>query len=143
MSTKHIQVFERTTHEAHDWVNELTARLDWTSERDALRLLRVVLRKLRDHLPVNEMAQFSAQLPIMLRGMFFEGWQPNAAPARAQPAAAFITAVEAEVADVLDYRGPVDIAVVFHLLNARISRGEVEDVRANLPTDLQAMWPAP
>ncbi|WP_439154275.1 DUF2267 domain-containing protein [Yoonia sp.] len=141
--TRTIHVFERTVHEAHDWVNELSGRLGWTSERDVLRLLRTVLCNIRDHLPVNEMAQFSAQLPIVLRGMYFEGWQPKKTPVRERHAADFIAAVEDEVGDVLDYSGMQDIKAVFNVINARISRGEVEDVRANLPLELQDLWPAP
>lgn len=141
--TRTVHVFDRTVHEAHDWVNELSARLGWTSERDALRLLRTVLCKIRDHLPVNEMAQFSAQLPIMLRGMYFEGWQPKNTPIHQRDIAEFIKAVEDQVGDVLDYRGETDIKAVFDVINARISEGEVADVRANLPRALQDMWPAP
>ncbi|WP_296422892.1 DUF2267 domain-containing protein [Yoonia sp.] len=141
--TRTIHVFDRTVHEAHDWVNELTGRLDWTSERDALRLLRTVMCRVRDHLPVNEMAQFSAQLPIILRGMFYEGWQPKLTPVHERRAADFIDTIQQDVGDILDYRGPADITAVFKLINARISRGEVEDVRANLPAQLRDMWPEP
>lgn len=143
MNTGQIHVFERTTHEAHEWVNDLAGRLGWSSERDVLRLLRAVLCKIRDHLPVNEMAQFSAQLPIMIRGMFYEGWQPKLTPVRERHAEDLIAAVEDQVGDVMDYRGPEDIRRVFELINVRISRGEVDDVRVNLPSELQEMWPAP
>lgn len=141
--TRTIHVFDRTVHEAHDWINELTGRLGWSSERDALRLLRTVMCKIRDHLPVNEMAQFAAQLPLILRGMYYEGWQPKKTPVHERDAADFIKDIETEVGDVLDYRGPLDIKAVFDVINARISRGEVEDVRANLPRALSEMWPAP
>ena len=141
--TRTIHVFDRTVHEAHDWINELTGRLGWSSERDALRLLRTVMCKIRDHLPVNEMAQFAAQLPLILRGMYYEGWQPKKTPVHERDAADFIKDIETEVGDVLDYRGPLDIKAVFDVINARISRGEVEDVRANLPGALSEMWPAP
>ncbi|MFG5383538.1 DUF2267 domain-containing protein [Yoonia sp. R2-816] len=143
MTTGQIHVFERTTHEAHEWVNDLSGRLGWSSERDVLRLLRAVICRIRDHLQINEMAQLSAQLPIMLRGMYYEGWQPKLTPVRERHQDEFVAAIEEQVGDVLDYRGPEDIRVVFELLNARISRGEVDDVRANLPTELRDMWPAP
>jgi uncharacterized protein (DUF2267 family) len=94
-------------------------------------------------MPVNEIAQFSAQLPIMLRGMYFEGWQPKKTPVHERNVTEFIRAVEEQVGDVLDYRGASDITAVFDLINARISRGEVDDVRANLPRALQEIWPAP
>lgn len=141
--TRMIHVFERTTHEAHEWVNHLAGRTGWGNEREVLHLLRTVLAQIRDHLPLDEMAQFSAQLPIMLRGMFFEGWQPKKTPVRERHAADFVAAVDKEVGDVIDYRGVEDIKAVFNVINARISRGEVEDVRACLPQELRDLWAAP
>jgi len=141
--TRMIHVFERTTHEAHEWVNDLAGRTGWGNEREVLRLLRTVLCKIRDHLPVNEMAQFSAQLPLILRGMYFEGWQPKLTPVHERHAADFVAAINEKVSDVMDYQGASDIKAVFNLLNARISRGEVEDVRACLPQELRDLWPAP
>lgn len=141
--TRMIHVFERTTHEAHEWVNNLAGRTGWQSERDVLRLLRTVLCKIRDHLPVNEMAQFSAQLPLILRGMFFEGWQPKVTPVRERHAADFIADVDDKVGDVIDYQGLSDIKAVFNVINDQISAGEVEDVRACLTQELRDLWPAP
>ncbi len=141
--TRMIHVFERTNHEAHEWVNDLSGRSGWRNERDVLRLLRTVLCQTRDHLPVDEMAQFAAQLPLILRGMFYEGWQPKKTPVHERHAADFVGAVDEMVGDVADYRGATDIKAVFNVINARISRGEVEDVRACLPQELRDMWPAP
>lgn len=141
--TRMIHVFERTNHEAHEWVNDLAGRCGWTNEREVLRLLRTVLVNVRDHLPVNEMAQFSAQMPVILRGMFFEGWQPKKTPVNERHAAEFIAAIEEKIGDVLDYRGEDDIVAVLRTINAHISRGEVEDVRACLPQQLRDLWPAP
>ena len=141
--TRMIHVFERTNHEAHEWVNDLAGRTGWTNEREVLRLLRTVLAKVRDHLPVNEMAQFSAQLPIILRGMFFEGWQPKMTPVQERHASAFVAAINDEVGEVLDYQGIMDIKATFSVINAHVSRGEVEDVRACLPQELRELWPAP
>lgn len=138
-----IHVFERTNHEAHEWVNDLAGRTGWTNEREVLRLLRTVLCTVRDHLPVNEMAQFSAQLPTILRGMFFEGWQPKKTPVRERRTAEFIAAIDEKVGDVIAYQGLPDITAVFDVINAHISRGEVEDVRACLPQDLRDLWPVP
>ena len=141
--TRMIHVFERTNHEAHEWVNDLAGRTGWRNEREVLRLLRTVLGKVRDHLPLNEMAQFSAQLPLILRGMFFEGWQPKLTPVRERNAADFVGAVDEKVGDVVEYQGTADIKAVFNVINAHVSRGEVEDVRACLPQELRDLWPAP
>jgi uncharacterized protein (DUF2267 family) len=143
MSATGLEVLDRTWQKAHELVNELKGRLDWSSDRDTLRLLRVTLHQIRDRIHVNETAQLSAQLPIIIRGMFFEGWQPNLVPLPERRAADFISAIEHHVGDMMEYRGPQDILTVFKLLNARISAGQINDIRANLPEEIRALWPEP
>jgi uncharacterized protein (DUF2267 family) len=47
------------------------------------------------------------------------------------------------MSDTEEYRGREDIKCVFDLLNNRLSRGEVEDIRAILPGTFLDLWPAP
>ena len=143
MSAQGLEVIEHTVHLTHEWVNDLTGRLGYTSRRSALRLMRVVLHRIRDHLQVNEVAQLSAQLPILIRGFFFEGWVPKRTPIKERKIEDFVAFVHIQMDRAEEYRGKDDIACVFDLLNARISRGEVEDLRSNLPADLRGIWPAP
>ena len=143
MSAQGLEVIDRAAQTTHEWVNELAARLDWVSKRSALRLLRVTMHQVRDHLPNDEMAQFSAQLPLLIRGMFFEGWVPKMTPSRERSREVFVAAIEEKLADADDYRGPEDIAYVFRLLNAHLTAGEIEDVRASLPSGIRDFWPRP
>ncbi len=141
MSSQGLDVIDHTVHLTHEWINELAARLGWGSKRSALRLLRVTLTHLRDHLMINELAQFSAQLPIIIRGMVFEGWVPKNTPIKERRAAQFIAAISDQMDETEEFQGAQDIRCVFDLLSARLSRGEIEDVRASLPEDIRALWP--
>lgn len=143
MSAQGLEVIDHSVHLTHEWINELAERLDWTSKRSALRLFRTTLHEVRDHLMPDELAQLSAQLPLLIRGMFFEGWVPKRTPSKSRSPDEFIAAVEEQMSDTEEYRGPEDIRYVFHLLNARLSRGEIEDVRACLPEKIRGLWPAP
>ncbi|WP_299732615.1 DUF2267 domain-containing protein [uncultured Tateyamaria sp.] len=143
MTAQGLEVIDQSVHLTHEWINELAGRLDWTSKRSALRLMRVTLHRICDHLLVDEVAQFSAQLPVLIRGFYYEGWVPKNTPIRERRVADFTAFIGHHMADTAEYRGGEDIRCVFDLLNARISRGEVEDVRANLPEDLRDLWPRP
>jgi uncharacterized protein (DUF2267 family) len=141
MSAQGLEVIDHTVQLTHEWINELCDRLGWTSRRDALRLLRVTLCQIRDHLGHAEVAQFSAQMPLLVRGMFFEGWTPAHTPVRDRRAEHFLAAIGAQLGDVAGWRGDDDIVAVFRTLNNRISEGEIADVKAGLPAAIRQMWP--
>ena len=143
MTAQGLEVIDHSVHLTHEWINELAERLDWSSKRSTLRLLRVTLHHIRDHLLIDELAQMSAQLPVMVRGFMFEGWVPKQTPIKERSAKDFISFIMHKMGDTVEYRGPDDIKCVFDLLNARLSRGEVEDIRANMPAALRDLWPAP
>jgi uncharacterized protein (DUF2267 family) len=143
VSAQGLEIIDHAAQTTHEWVGELAGRLDWASKRSALRLLRVTMHQIRDHLQVDALAQFSAQLPLLIRGMFFEGWVPKRTPSKIRSADAFVSAIEDQLGDTDDYRGREDIVYVFLLLNARLSAGEIEDVRACLPADIRGLWPMP
>lgn len=142
MSAKGLEVIDHTVQLTHEWVNELTERLDWANHRDALRLLRLTLAGIRDHVGHEQAAQFAAQLPLLIRGMFYEGWKPSATPLKDRRRESFIEAIESHVGEVTDYRGPEDISTVLEFINGHVSEGEVADVRAGLPGPIRDLWPA-
>jgi len=143
MSSQGLQVIDHTVQLTHEWINELTERLGWGSKRSALRLMRTVLHLVRDRLSTDELAHFSAQLPMLIRGMLFEGWTPGQPSHTGRSVEAIASDVSKSLGSDTEYRGIEDIRCVFELLNNRISRGEVEDVRANLPEAIRRFWPAP
>ena len=79
-------MFDRTVHTTNRWLQELTGLLDGGSRHDAYVALRATLHALRDRLPIEETAELAAQLPMLVRGFYYEGWDPTRqAGARAQP----------------------------------------------------------
>jgi uncharacterized protein (DUF2267 family) len=80
MTKVEIRSFEHAMQSAHAWVNAV-ARQFGTEDRDfAYRVTRAWLHAVRDELPVADSAHFAAQLPDLLRGVYFEGWNPSAVP---------------------------------------------------------------
>ncbi|MBJ3763697.1 DUF2267 domain-containing protein [Maribius pontilimi] len=141
MSAQELEVIDHTVQLTHEWINELRDRLGWTSSRDALRLLRQTMTQIRDHLGHDEVAQFAAQMPLLIRGMFYEGWRPSHTPVRERKAEDFIAAVGERLDDMQDWRGVEDIVAVFRTLDNRISEGELRDVKAGLPRQIRDLWP--
>jgi uncharacterized protein (DUF2267 family) len=80
MSTVGLENIDHTVQITHAWINELDALIGWESKARSYRLLRTVLQALRDWLPVNDATHFGAQLPTLLRGIYYEHWRPAATP---------------------------------------------------------------
>ena len=74
MTTHTIDSFRiaRSTSPTGGWPYAAAA-LGTDDRQDAYRAVRGVLHTLRDRLPVEESAQLAAQLPTLLRGVFYEG----------------------------------------------------------------------
>lgn len=141
MSAQGLEVIDHTVQLTHGWINDLRGRLGWESSRDVLRLLRVTLLQVLDHLNHDELAQLSAQMPILIRGMFFEGWSPSKTPVRERTTESFLAPIEEKVGHVQGWRGLEDVTAVFETLNSKVSQGEIEDVRAGLPQSIRDIWP--
>lgn len=143
MSAIGLESIEHTVQLTHQWINDLDLRLGWENKPRSYRLLRTVLQAVRDWLPLNEAAGFGAQLPELLRGIYYEHWRPAATPVKQRHKADFVARIDSAFkTDPLLFTADA-IAAVFELLSEKIAAGETEKVRHALPADLRALWPAP
>jgi uncharacterized protein (DUF2267 family) len=131
--------FTHAAEQAQQWVKELANDLCW-SEPSACRLLRSVLHTVRDWLPPAEVADLAAQLPVLIRGIYFDGWKP-AAPVRERSKRDFILSVRKSFGYDEEIDFDVAIKAVFELLDRHISRGEIVQVRNAMKKSLRELWP--
>ncbi|MBB6408908.1 DUF2267 domain-containing protein [Mesorhizobium sangaii] len=139
MSHTSFSGFTHAAQQAQQWVNELARDLCW-SEPSACRLLRSVLHTVRDWLSPAEMADLSAQLPVLIRGIYFEGWNPSV-PACERKKSDFVLSVRTSFGYDDDVDFDVAINAVFKLLDRHISHGEIVQVRNSMKKSLRKLWP--
>ena len=141
MTTANISAFESTLHTTNEWLNEINGKLGRDDPQQAYRMLRAVLMALRDRLTVEEATDLGAQLPMLIRGFYYEGWNPSKTPTGERNLEAFLQHVAANLADMSD-GSPEDVTrAVFAVLSQHITEGEREHVKSNLPRDVRALWP--
>lgn len=123
-----------------EWLKELKEKGELADEAAAYSILRAVLHQLRDRLTLEEAVDLGAQLPLIVRGLYFQEWRPHKVPRKTRSKAAFLDELSK---DVLPYTYPVDWAVttVFALLADHCDPGEIADVIGQLPDDLKELWP--
>ena len=141
MSAVGLEALDHTVQITHAWINDLDRKLGWDNKSRAYRLLKAVLHALRDCLQVNDSAHLAAQLPELLRGVYYEQWRPAIVPVKKRSKADFIARVEESFkADPIENPAQAVLAV-FELLSKKITRGEIEKVRRALPQELRNLWP--
>ncbi|MFO1186507.1 MAG: DUF2267 domain-containing protein [Alphaproteobacteria bacterium] len=134
---------DQCVRQAHVWLKDLAEILAWDDQESAFRALHIVLPLLRRHLPATEAADLAAQLPTIIRGLYFAGWHPAQEPVRDRDAEHFIGEIGRAFDDTPNV-GPAEIAsAVFTLLARHVSPGEVAQVRQVLPAGVRRFWPAP
>jgi len=113
--------------------------LGWVERQRAYHALREVLHALRDRLSVGEAVALAAQLPLLVRGVYYEGWHPAGKPVK-HHRDAFL----AHLCDALRGLGPggaeAVTRAVFRVLGRHVSHGGTEHVRRTLPADFRALW---
>jgi uncharacterized protein (DUF2267 family) len=127
--------------QTQEWLKELRDNADLADEATALSVLRAVLHQLRDRLTVEEAVDLAAQLPTIVRGIYYEGWRPARAPQKVRTKRKFLDQVTLKL---LPHPIPPEPAVrnVFALITHHCDSGEIGDVVSQMPSELQDLWPA-
>ena len=143
MTTNGLPVFDDTVQKTNIWLKELMERLSIDSRHDAYRALSVTLHALRDRLPVNTAVALSAQMPMLIRGFYYEGWKPSKCPTKDRTENEFVDGLAAAFDFTEEDYEPKRIAsAVFAVLMDKLSPGEVEHVQSCLPYHIRNLWPA-
>jgi len=142
MSAVGLESIDHTVQLTHVWINELDERLGWNDKHHAYGLLRSVLQALRDWVPVNQAANFGAQLPELIRGVYYDQWQPAATPAKDRHRDAFMARIDRSFTNGRILVAPEAVSTVLLFLSSKMTAGAIEHIRHELPADVRAMWPA-
>lgn len=123
------------------WLGELLTILGWTERRHAYHALHVVLPALRTHLPVNEAADLAAQLPLLIRALFFEGWHPAKEPIVDRSGKEFFDHINRCLVHAEGSQPAEIVGAVFAVLERHVTSGEISQVKAALPEGVRRYWP--
>ena len=135
--------FEQTLQTSKLWIDDVRGALGDCDEHQAHHALCATLQTLRDRLPVNEAVQLGAQLPVLLRGLYYEGWRPSETPVRLRTRDDFVSRVgdRYHTAPLPDLEEAV--TAVFATIADHVSPGETRSIIRVLPEELRELWPAP
>jgi len=141
--TTGLDTFDKTVQESNLWLKDVMERLNTYDRHHAYSTMRAVLHALRDRIGPENAAHLGAQLPMLLRGLFYEGWDPTGKPTKERHESAFLAHIARELPRAA---GPGEIEqgafAVLDVLSKHIDRGAVVKLATILPKDLRRFWPA-
>lgn len=139
MSTAGLPVFDDTIQKTNLWLKEISEALGSDRHR-AYQALRAVLHCLRDRLIIEEAVHLGDQLPMLVRGIYYEAWRPREKPEKIRSREEFLARIATQLA-----QAPIEpedaVRSVFRVLEQHVSRGEIRDVIGELPLDIRGLWP--
>jgi uncharacterized protein (DUF2267 family) len=138
-----IGVFEQTLTKTNHWLDALGRALGTDDREHCYHALKAVLHALRDRLPVGEAADLGAQLPMLIRGFYYEGWRPAGRRPAYRHKKRFIEHVHKRVPQLDEAEVERVTTAVFGLLSSELGGGEPGQVRRALPAEVRELWALP
>jgi uncharacterized protein (DUF2267 family) len=135
-------LFDKTVQKSELWLKELMEKMDWEEKNMAYDGLRAVLHALRDRMTVEAVAKFGAQLPMLIRGFYYEGWVPSATPIKIHSEEDFINLTREYLrrTNVKDENIEELISSVFQIIRYHMGESEVDKLRAILPKPIAHLF---
>ncbi|HEY2669647.1 MAG TPA: DUF2267 domain-containing protein [Rugosimonospora sp.] len=129
--------FDTTIEKANHILHDIEQAYGWPKDRrnQSYAALRTVLHALRDRLPVAESAQLAGQLPMLVRGIYYEGWDPSDVPMKMDKEE-FLARIRREFTFDVDGGPQRLLETVLDALRHHITGGQLDDVKSILPRDL-------
>lgn len=92
-----FEVFDRTAQKSTEWLKEIGREMGPEDMQKSYQSLRAVLHTLRDRLSVDEAADLGAQLPILIKGIYYDGYKPSRTPVKIRTKDEFLSSVKEEL----------------------------------------------
>ncbi|MEV5458975.1 DUF2267 domain-containing protein [Streptomyces cellulosae] len=134
--------FDTMVDKANRLLKDIEDAFGWPKDRrkQSYAALRAVLHPLRDRLPVETAVQFGAQLPTLVRGVYYDGWKPAESPVRMSNDE-FLARVRSEFPYAVEGGPEKLVRTVLKTMALHVSAGEWEHVKARVPNAFAALLP--
>lgn len=142
MAMAGLEVFDKTLHITNLWLDEISADIG-PDRHLAWHVLSSVLRAIRDEMSVDQSAHLAAQLPLLIRGTYFDQYHPATQPALDRSHEEFIDRIQQDLGNSHQVSAEHAATAVMQTINRHVTEGQVKKIREALPKKIRALWPEP
>jgi uncharacterized protein (DUF2267 family) len=140
--TGRTAVFDTSLQQAHEWLLALRGELGTSDEKSACAALRAALHVVRDALTIRQAIELGDCLPVLVRGIYYEGWHPESAVESGATPDNILRSARHAIRG--HYELPSEEKILragFNALDRLLPRDEVQSVLNALPASVQRLWP--
>ena len=140
MSATGLDVFDKSLQTTNVWLKEICEDLG-PDRQLAWHVLGSTLRALRDRLQPDLAAHLAAELPLVVRGAYYDRYRPAEQPRITRSREEFVKSIEADLQNIRPVNPDQAATCVFSVLNRHIPKGQIDKVRQALPESVRQLWP--
>ena len=142
MTQTGLPAFDNTVQTTNTWLNDLMLELGKDDRHLAYSAMRSVLHALRDRLTVEHASALGAQMPMLVRGFYFEGYKPHGKPTRERRKDQFLARIRHEMrrgSSLNPAESELMARAVLHTVKRHLGDGTMDRVKKALPRDLREL----
>lgn len=143
MNQRTTESFATTVQESSLWLQSVGDKVAARGDKDlAWAVLGAALHALRDRLQPGAAIHLGAQLPMLIRGLYYEHWRVNPEAPRERHKEQFFDHVRKELPAGRQLDAETAVRAVFGVLHDKIDPGEIAKLTRQMPKELRELWPA-
>ncbi len=140
MSATGLEVFDKTLQTTNLWLDDISKEIG-PDRQVAWHVLGAVLHALRDRLPIGLAAHLGAQLPILVRGTYYDQWRPSEQQLKLRSIDEFLERISQGLKGTRPVNPQKALKAVVHVLNHYVDPDQMQNVHDALPESIRAYWP--
>ncbi len=139
MASTGLKAIDTTIEKTNIWLKEIMENLETDDRHRAYLALTAVIHALRDRLPADEVVQLGAQLPMLIRGLYYDGWDVKCEPIK-HDKSSFLQYIRNQFRQDPNLDAEMLARAVLKVISHRVAEGEIQNVKGVLPKDLRELW---
>jgi uncharacterized protein (DUF2267 family) len=140
MNSTKVASLDRSIQSSIEWFNEIKEELKWKDDERVYAATRVTLHTLRDRIIIDETFELAAQMPVLLKGIFFDGYDPSGKPLQIRDREKLFEEIQERFDKASGLNGEVITRAVLKVLYRRVGEGEMDDIKDSMPDDIQGLF---
>jgi uncharacterized protein (DUF2267 family) len=140
MSWTGFETFDTAIQKADIWLKQIMLELNTDNKRRAYMGMRSVLHALRDRLTIDEAVDLGAQLPLLIRGVYYDEWDPSRNPVKDRHLDDFLAHIQNYYRSESSQELEQTVKAVFKVIRSKVTEGEIKDVKGMMPDELKSLW---